>query len=67
MDKKQKTMYTSTPPQNCPHCGHPLTMWEQVLLSVDRMLICRNCWYRIILEVRPEEPDDTQNTNLRES
>ncbi len=35
----------------CPHCGQKLSPWQQVLLSVDRALMCRNCWYRIILDV----------------
>jgi hypothetical protein len=35
----------------CPHCGQPLSPWQQVLLSVDRALICKECWYRIILDV----------------
>jgi len=35
----------------CPHCGHELSPWQQVLLSVDRALVCKNCWYRIILEI----------------
>lgn len=39
----------------CPHCGHQLSPWEKVLLSVDRALMCRHCWYRIILD-RFEEP-----------
>lgn len=34
---------------SCPHCGHKLSPWQQVLLSVDRALTCKNCWYRIIL------------------
>ena len=37
--------------ENCPHCGHKLSPWQQVLLSVDRGLTCKNCWYRIILDV----------------
>jgi DNA-directed RNA polymerase subunit RPC12/RpoP len=36
---------------HCPHCGVKLTSWEQVLLNVDRALMCKNCWYRIILDV----------------
>ncbi|MCX6137956.1 MAG: hypothetical protein NTV54_10725 [Ignavibacteriales bacterium] len=40
----------------CPHCGHKLSRWEQVLLSVDKALMCKNCWYRIILDVRDETP-----------
>ena len=39
----------------CPHCGHKLSPWQQVLLSVDRMLTCKNCWYRITLDVFEEE------------
>ncbi|MDR3609740.1 MAG: hypothetical protein P4L27_04210 [Ignavibacteriaceae bacterium] len=35
----------------CPHCGHKLSPWQQVLLSVDRALTCKNCWYRILLDV----------------
>lgn len=35
---------------HCPHCGRRLSPWEQVLLSVDRALMCKGCWYRIILD-----------------
>jgi transcription elongation factor Elf1 len=35
----------------CPHCGHELSPWQQVLLSIDRALVCKNCWYRIILDI----------------
>jgi DNA-directed RNA polymerase subunit RPC12/RpoP len=41
----------------CPHCGHKLSPWQQVLLSVDRALTCKNCWYRIILDVFEEESE----------
>ncbi len=41
----------------CPHCGHKLSPWQQVLLSVDRALTCKNCWYRIILDAFEKEPD----------
>jgi len=34
----------------CPHCGEKLSLWQQVLLSVDRSLMCKNCWYRINLD-----------------
>ena len=37
----------------CPHCGDSLSPWEKVLLNVDRALMCKHCWYRIILDVRP--------------
>ncbi len=36
---------------SCPHCGTRLSPWEQVLLSVDRALTCKHCWYRILLNV----------------
>lgn len=49
--KVSKALSTS----HCPHCGVKLTSWEQVLLNVDRALMCKNCWYRIILDVRKSE------------
>jgi DNA-directed RNA polymerase subunit RPC12/RpoP len=39
----------------CPHCGHELSPWQQVLLSIDRALVCKNCWYRIILDIAEDE------------
>jgi DNA-directed RNA polymerase subunit RPC12/RpoP len=58
MDKKSpdKTLKT---PDSCPHCGHKLSPWQQVLLSVDRTLTCKNCWYRIILTT-PSTEDQTE-------
>ena len=49
--------------ENCPHCGHKLSPWQQVLLSVDRVLTCKNCWYRIILDVpiKPESESTEEN------
>lgn len=46
--------------ESCPHCGQRLSPWQQVLLSVDRSLMCKNCWYRIILDQPSgqEKPDD---------
>ena len=41
--------------EQCPHCGVRLSRWEQVLLNVDRALMCKNCWYRIILDVFDED------------
>ena len=38
----------------CPHCGQKLSPWQQVLLSIDRALVCKNCWYRIILDINEE-------------
>ena len=44
----------------CPHCGRDLSPWEQVLLSVDRALMCKGCWYRILLDAfeDPTPPKD---------
>ncbi len=39
----------------CPHCGQELSPWQQVLLTIDRALVCKNCWYRIILDSSEEE------------
>lgn len=39
----------------CPHCGQELSPWQQVLLSIDRALVCKNCWYRIILDISENE------------
>jgi len=36
---------------SCPLCGQKLSPWQQVLLAVDRALVCKNCWYRIILDI----------------
>jgi len=47
----------------CPHCGHELSPWEKVLLGVDRVLMCRHCWYRIILDVRYEDTSDKNSTS----
>jgi DNA-directed RNA polymerase subunit RPC12/RpoP len=45
----------------CPHCGAQLSPWQQVLLSVDRALMCKSCWYRIILDASDSSggKDDT--------
>jgi len=49
----------------CPHCGHELSPWQQVLLTIDRALVCKNCWYRIILEM-PEEADSSMPPKEKE-
>jgi DNA-directed RNA polymerase subunit RPC12/RpoP len=36
--------------ENCPHCGAKLSPWQRVLLNVDRAIMCKKCWYRIILD-----------------
>jgi DNA-directed RNA polymerase subunit RPC12/RpoP len=53
-DQSQKS---TKPLERCPHCGVRLSRWEQVLLNVDRALMCKNCWYRIILDVFNEDED----------
>jgi DNA-directed RNA polymerase subunit RPC12/RpoP len=53
--KPEKTTVTKSQSlSRCPHCGVKLSSWEQVLLNVDRVLLCKNCWYRIILDVGKE-------------
>lgn len=47
----------------CPHCGHRLSPWQQVLLRVDRALTCKNCWYRIILDV-PGKDENESDTSI---
>lgn len=37
-------------PDKCPHCGAKLSPWQQVLLGVDKEIVCKKCWYRIILD-----------------
>jgi DNA-directed RNA polymerase subunit RPC12/RpoP len=39
----------------CPQCGHELSPWQQVLLNIDRALVCKSCWYRIILDISEDE------------
>ncbi len=67
------SMQNKNPEQNkeiidsCPHCGHKLSPWQQVLLSVDRVLTCKNCWYRIILDVFEEDKntEDKKENNSK--
>lgn len=50
--KKLSVVKSSTAVYDCcPHCGKELSPWEKVLLSVDHMIMCKNCWYRIVLDV----------------
>jgi DNA-directed RNA polymerase subunit RPC12/RpoP len=48
----------SNVPDACPHCGEKLSPWQQVLLGVDRALMCKNCWYRIVLDVIDEQKNE---------
>jgi DNA-directed RNA polymerase subunit RPC12/RpoP len=47
----------------CPHCGHELSPWQQVLLSIDRALVCKNCWYRIILDISDDQEKSSPSSN----
>jgi DNA-directed RNA polymerase subunit RPC12/RpoP len=47
-------------PEACPHCGNKLSPWQQVLLATDRALVCRNCWYRIILDAIPPKKSNSE-------
>ncbi|HDQ44867.1 MAG TPA: hypothetical protein ENN17_05120 [bacterium] len=47
---------------HCPHCGRTLSPWEQVLLSVDRALMCKGCWYRILLDAFDDSPPEDNAT-----
>jgi DNA-directed RNA polymerase subunit RPC12/RpoP len=51
--------------ESCPHCGHPLSPWEKVLLNVDRALMCKHCWYRIMLGARPAGAGEKPHTDHR--
>jgi hypothetical protein len=57
---KQNSAGKGTVYDACPHCGRVLSPWEKVLLSVDRTLVCKGCWYRIILDIFNDEkkPDN---------
>ncbi len=50
-DSSEKAADPKKTMDHCPHCGVKLSRWEQVLLNVDRALMCKNCWYRIIIDV----------------
>jgi DNA-directed RNA polymerase subunit RPC12/RpoP len=56
-NKNDKQEYTKPRKAHdaCPHCGHELSPWQQVLLTIDRALVCKNCWYRIILEISEDD------------
>jgi len=47
--KKDPSQEKSAAINACPHCGRPLSAWEKVLLKVDHALMCKGCWYRILL------------------
>jgi hypothetical protein len=45
---------------SCPHCGCELSPWQQVLLRVDKALVCKQCWYKIILDA-PEDAEEERS------
>lgn len=45
---------------SCPHCGRELSPWQQVLLRVDKALVCKQCWYKIILDA-PEDAEEERS------
>jgi DNA-directed RNA polymerase subunit RPC12/RpoP len=49
--------------ENCPHCGTKLSPWQKVLLNVDRAIVCKKCWYRIILEPKTYDKSKKQADN----
>jgi len=51
---------------NCPHCGAKLSPWQKVLLNVDRAIMCKKCWYRIILGPDPSEEKETDSKAKKE-
>ncbi len=51
--------------ESCPHCGQKLSPWQQVLLSVDHAIVCKNCWYRIIINVYKEEEKKSSKTESK--
>ncbi|MBI5476436.1 MAG: hypothetical protein HY964_06835 [Ignavibacteriales bacterium] len=55
MAKKNSNQRSIKVFDSCPHCGKDLSPWEKVLLSVDRALTCKNCWYRILLDITKED------------
>lgn len=48
----------------CPHCGAKLSPWQQVLLGVDRALMCKNCWYRIVLDVHGDTENEQEKSQM---
>jgi DNA-directed RNA polymerase subunit RPC12/RpoP len=62
-DSNESYSQTQAVCKACPHCGHELSPWQQVLLSVDRALVCKNCWYRIILEISEDREKDLSSND----
>jgi DNA-directed RNA polymerase subunit RPC12/RpoP len=62
-DEKQASPKTRRVYDTCPHCGQELSPWQQVLLTIDRALVCKNCWYRIILDISESDGNSTPPIN----
>ena len=61
---EEKVIDREEVPDSCPHCGNKLSPWQQVLLATDRAIVCKNCWYRIILDVIPSaKKSDSEKLN----
>jgi DNA-directed RNA polymerase subunit RPC12/RpoP len=60
---KQPSAKTRKTYDACPHCGQELSPWQQVLLTIDRALVCKNCWYRIILDISEDQDAASPSTN----
>jgi DNA-directed RNA polymerase subunit RPC12/RpoP len=54
----------SNVPDACPHCGEKLSPWQQVLLGIDRALMCKKCWYRIVLDVFEDESKEQGKSDV---
>jgi DNA-directed RNA polymerase subunit RPC12/RpoP len=63
-DQKASYVRAKAATEACPHCGQELSPWQQVLLTVDRALVCKKCWYRIILDPL-EEPKAEEKSRPR--
>jgi len=63
LEQDKSAKKTQAVPTSCPHCGHKLTPWQQVLLATDRALVCKECWYRIILDVYADKKLKSPNTD----
>lgn len=64
MSKESGEVKTASSIDACPHCGYNLSPWQQVLLGVDKTLVCKNCWYRIIFD--PFEVTEKDKTSKKE-
>ncbi len=64
---KEKNLKERAVPETCPHCGHSLSRWEQVLLGIDRAMMCKHCWYRILLDAYPPTAKNDKAPSSKDS